>query len=103
MITLASFWESNLGWLIPVILVVFFGLIVLAVILIRKYAKPFKSEDKPKSQEEIAQEELDRVLQPVDDEEAAKQMENFDQQNAIKEEKATKESAPKGEDKPIGK
>ncbi|OPZ32123.1 MAG: hypothetical protein BWY98_01366 [Tenericutes bacterium ADurb.BinA155] len=100
----ADFWEKNIGWLIPLILVAFFGVIVLIVIMIRKYAKPFKNEEKPKSQEEIAQEELNRVLEPVQDEKTAEQMQKFDQENAIKEDDTkAKENAPKGEDKPIGK
>jgi len=104
MIIAADLWGQNLGWLIPVILVAFFGVIVLIVIMIRKYAKPFKNEEKPKSQEEIAQEELNRVLQPVEDEKAAEQMKEFDQENATKQEEAkAKENVPQGEDKPIGK
>lgn len=52
--------------LIPVILVAVFGLIVLLVIMLKKHVKWFKSDEKPKSDKEIAQEELDRLLEPVE-------------------------------------
>ena len=53
--------------LIPIILVAVFGLIVLLVIMLKKHVKWFKSDEKPKSDKEIAQEELDRILEPVED------------------------------------
>ena len=52
--------------LIPIILVAVFGLIVLLVMMLKKYVKWFKSDEKPKSDKEIAQEELDRLLEPVE-------------------------------------
>ena len=52
--------------LIPVILVAVFGLIVLLVMMLKKHVKWFKSDEKPKSDKEIAQEELDRLLEPVE-------------------------------------
>ncbi len=54
-------------WLIPVILVAVFGVIVIAVILIRRHVSFFKSDEKPKDQNEIAKEELDRLLEPVEE------------------------------------
>ncbi len=54
------------GILTVVILVVVFGAIVLGVILAKKHIKFFQSEEQPKSDKEIAQEELDRLLEPVD-------------------------------------
>ena len=51
-------------------LVAIFGVIVLAVILIKKYWKPFKNEEKPKSDKEIADEEVKRMVVDVDDETA---------------------------------
>ena len=53
--------------LIPIILVAVFGLIVLLVIMLKKHVKWFKSDEKPKSDKEIAQEELDRLLEPVEE------------------------------------
>ena len=52
--------------LIPIILVAVFGLIVLLVIMLKRHVKIFKSDEQPKSDKEIAQEELDRILQPVE-------------------------------------
>ena len=60
--------------LIVLILVAFFGLIVLGVILVKKFVKPLQI-DKPEIKEEDAiQEELDRILVPVEDEDIKKQM-----------------------------
>lgn len=54
-------------WLIPVILVAVFGVIVIAVILLKRHVKFFQSDEKPKSDKEIASEELDRLLEPVEE------------------------------------
>ena len=53
-------------------LVAIFGVLVIIVILIKKYGKPFKSDDKPKSDQEIAEEEVKRLLVDVDEETAQK-------------------------------
>lgn len=55
-------------WLIPVILVAAFGVIVIIVILLRKYAPMFKSDEQPPSPKEVAEEELNRILQPIEEE-----------------------------------
>ncbi len=61
-------------FLIVIILVAFFGLIVLGVILVKRFVKPLQI-DKPEIKEEDAiKEELDRVLVPIEDEEIQKQM-----------------------------
>jgi phosphomevalonate kinase len=52
--------------------VAIFGAIVSAVILIKKYGKHFKNEEKPKSDKEIADEEVNRMVVDVDDETAEK-------------------------------
>jgi hypothetical protein len=49
-------------------IVAIFGIVVLAVILIKKYWKPFRNEEKPKSDKEIAEEEVKRLVVDVDDE-----------------------------------
>lgn len=67
------------AWVTPVIIVGVFGLIVLIVILVKKHVKTFQNDDKPKSDKEVAAEELDRILQPVEDEEAKAQMQDFDE------------------------
>ena len=59
--------------LIPVIFVAFFGVIVLVVILLKKKVKIFRNDEKPKSDKEIAAEELDRLLEPVEELEPVKE------------------------------
>ena len=66
------------GWLIPIIIVGVFGVIVLVVILIKKNVKAFKTEEKPKSDKEIAQEEMNRLLVSVDDPEVEAQMKEYE-------------------------
>lgn len=66
------------SWLIPIIIVGVFGVIVLAVILIKKNIKAFKTEEKPKSDKEIAQEEMNRLLVSVDDPEVEAQMKEYE-------------------------
>ena len=64
------------AFLIVIILVAFFGLIVLGVILVKRFVKPLQI-DKPEIKEEDAiKEELDRVLVPIEDEEIQKQMDD---------------------------
>lgn len=55
-------------WLIVLILLAIFGLVVLTVILIKKYSPHFKNTDKPKTDEEIAKEEVERLIVPMDEE-----------------------------------
>jgi len=54
-------------WLIPVLLVGGFGVIVVIVILLRKYAPMFKNDEQPPSPKDVAKEELDRLLQPMEE------------------------------------
>ena len=51
------------------------GLIVLGVILAKKFFKPLQINKPDIKEEEAIQEELDRILVPVEDEEVKKQME----------------------------
>jgi FtsZ-interacting cell division protein ZipA len=51
-------------------LVAIFGVIVIAVILVKKYGKHFKSDEKPKSEKEIADEEVKRMVVDPEDENA---------------------------------
>jgi hypothetical protein len=75
MITLDSTSIFNQPWFYVLMLLVIFGAIVILVILAKKYLKPFQSDDKPKSEKEIAEEEVNRLVRPVEDEETARQME----------------------------
>lgn len=56
------------NWAVILILIGFFGLIVLSVILIKMKVKPLQIKKEEISEEEAIQEELDRILVPVDDE-----------------------------------
>ena len=51
------------------------GLIVLGVILAKKFFKPLQINKPEIKEDEAIQEELDRILVPVEDEEVKKQME----------------------------
>ncbi len=75
-------------WLIPVLILVFFGAIAGGVFLLRKYAKPFKNDEKPKTDKEIAEEEVSRLTQQLNEEEY----------EAAKERKAKKEGKPTEEE-----
>ena len=62
------------GFVYVLIFVGFFGLIVLAVIIVKKFVKPLLIKKPEMKEEDFVQEELDRVLVPVEDEEIKKQM-----------------------------
>lgn len=64
--TLDFFTENP--WLFLIIMLVIFGAIVVGVILVKKYSPHFKNTEKPKSDAEIAEEEVARLTQPVEDE-----------------------------------
>lgn len=55
------------GIVIALLIVAIFAVIVVVVILIKKHVKAFKSDEQPKSDKEIAAEELDRLLEPVEE------------------------------------
>lgn len=76
------------AWLFPILIVVFFGLIAGGVFLVRKYAKPFKNEEKPKTDKEIAEEEVSRLTQELNEKEY----------NEAKERRAKKEGKPTEEE-----
>ncbi|MFA5283248.1 MAG: hypothetical protein WC366_01820 [Bacilli bacterium] len=70
-------WTSP--WFIISALLVFFGLIVLIVILAKRATN--KNKTMPKIDEEDARkEQLNRVLEPITDEETLKQMEKYEQE-----------------------
>ncbi len=80
--------DALAGILTPIILVAVFGLIVLIVMLLKRKVKIFKSDEQPKSDKEIAAEELDRLLTPVED---------LTPVSEEKEEEVKEDDAPKGE------
>lgn len=53
--------------ILVIVLVAIFGVIVLGVILIKKYVPAFKNTDKPKSEKEIAEEEVDRLVVDIEE------------------------------------
>lgn len=85
------------GWVIILVLLLVFGAIVAAVILVRRKSKYFKNDEKPKSEKEIAQEEVNRVLESVDDPTVSEAIQSF-KEEAKKEEASDEEI---GEDKPL--
>ena len=70
--SIEDFFQSPL--FITLALVIFFGIIVLAVILVKKYVKPFQNTEKPKSDKEIAEEEVNRLVTDITDEVTLQQM-----------------------------
>ena len=71
--TLAS---SGSEWWFIFAFVGAFGLIVLAIIIVKKFVKPLQIKKPEMKEEEMVQEELDRILVPVEDEEIKKQMDD---------------------------
>lgn len=56
----------NAGLIALIVILALMGIIVLAVILLKRHVGVFKSDEKPKSDKEIAKEELDRILEPFE-------------------------------------
>ncbi len=71
--------DSNLGGLITLIAILATAaLIAIVAFVIHRVMHPkLKSDDEKPSEEQITQEELDRVLQPVEDEETAKEISEY--------------------------
>lgn len=68
-------------WFIILILVAFFGLVVLAVILIKKYIINRNVKKEPLDEEKIRKEELDRILKPITDEKQIEQMKQYEEKD----------------------
>lgn len=62
--------------IIFVAIIVAAGVIALVAFLLYRAMHP-KLKDEEKTEKDYAQEELDRILQPVEDEETAKQIEEY--------------------------
>jgi uncharacterized protein YneF (UPF0154 family) len=69
---------ASAGWETPVILfslLAFFGLVVLGVIFAKKHIKSLQSkDDEPINEEKAIEEELNRVLEPIEDEKIKEEM-----------------------------
>ena len=87
------------SWLIPLIIIAAFGVIVLAVILLKRHVKFFQSDEKPKNEKEIAEEELNRLLEPVEEmkEKGAEGDETAPEEPAKEAESAKEEGKGEGE------
>lgn len=65
-------------WAIFLIVLGFFAVIAIVAYIIHRILRPrLKDEEKKKTEEENAQEELDRILQPVEDEKIAKEIQDY--------------------------
>ena len=62
-------------WAWPLIVISFFAIIVLVVIIVKKFVKPLQIKKPEIKEEDAVKEELDRILVPIEDEEVQKQME----------------------------
>mgnify|MGYP003302777458 CR=1 FL=1 len=80
MITLLDAGLESLIFLLVIVAIA--GLIVLGVILVKKYVKPLQIQKPDIDEETAVKEELDRVLVPIDDEEIQKQMDEDMKKNA---------------------
>ena len=65
---------ANNSWWFILVFIGAFGLIVLGVIIVKKFVKPLQIKKPEMKEEDFVQEELDRLLVPVEDEEIKKQM-----------------------------
>ena len=65
-------------WAIFLIVIGFFALIAIVAYIIHRILRPrLKDEEKKDNEEEIVQEELNRILQPVEDEKVAKEIQDY--------------------------
>ncbi len=69
---------DNSGIITLVAIIVAAALIAIVAFVIHRVMHPkLKSENEKPSEEQIRQEELDRVLQPIDDEETAREISEY--------------------------
>ena len=66
-------WLTDNPIFLVLILVGGFGVIVLAIILVRKFVPAFKNTEQPKSEKEIAEEEVKRLVVDVEEESKKKE------------------------------
>ena len=74
-------------WIFLIVIGAFGIIAIIAFVLYRLLRPKLKgSEQEKKTEEDYAQEELDRVLQPVEDEEVSKEIQNYKQNDDEEEE-----------------
>lgn len=68
-------------WIFLIVLGAFAVIAIIAFILYRLLRPKLKNDDsdKEKTEEDYAQENLDRILQPVDDEKVSEEIQNYKQ------------------------
>ena len=81
---LTSFWENPA--VILVLLLVLFGAIALTVFIIRKVMNKNKVDEKP-TETQVVEEDLDRYLETVEDEDTQKAFDNYENNSEEKEDK----------------
>ena len=67
------------GLWIFLIILGFFGAVAIIAFIIHIFLRPKLKDENKKTEEENAKEELDRILQPVDDEQVSSEIQNFKQ------------------------
>ena len=82
MIYYSNFISDN-PWIWILIIIIGFGLIACIAFLIHKVLVKNNKDEKP-TEEEIAQQNLDAILEPVEDEETKKEFEKFSNENEKK-------------------
>ena len=75
--------NSNLGGLITfIVIIAVAALIAIVAFVIHRFLHPkLKSENEKPSDEQMMKEELDRVLQPIEDEKTAEEVNNYKDEN----------------------
>jgi hypothetical protein len=88
---------SSLGNYLPLIVIggvlLFFGVLILVIILIKKHFSGLQIKKDDIDEKTAVQQELDRILVPIDDEDIKKEMENASK--AVEEDKTKSEDAKK--------
>ena len=91
--------DINTLWIFLAVIGFFAVVAIVAFIIYRLLRPKLKDENKEeKTEQDYAKEELDRILQPVEDEEVAKEISDY-QQNDDESEEEIEENADKKEDK----
>lgn len=65
-------------WMILILLVLFFGIIVLGIILIKKFVINKNEKKVELDKDKIREDELKRILEPITDEDALQAMEDVE-------------------------
>ncbi len=70
--TLTSVWENP--FVIIGLVLAFFGIIILIIILVKRHVKPLQIKKDDIDEQVAVQQELDRILVPIEDENIQKEM-----------------------------